>query len=172
MAIHPQRQEQPVEEVPHAVQLLGDGGIQPVCSAELEVHWTRKGPQALAEARGRFRFLPVSLNSSLSLHVLFRFRTAVGILVEVSKRSMVYLSEVLPTGPETGQPVSEFSMVAEGLGLSVLKGCILKMRQTSHHDSEVHQTLSRLFPPHTLPSRTEGASRRQTHFCFIYKVLS
>lgn len=87
MAIHPQRQEQPGEEVPHAVQLLGDGGIQLVCSAELEGYWTRKGPQASAEARGRFRFFPVSLNSSLSLHVLFGFRTVVGILAEVAKRS-------------------------------------------------------------------------------------
>lgn len=68
------------------MQLLGDGGIQPVCSAELEVHWTRKGPQASAKARGGFRFLPVSLNSSLSLHVLFRFRTVVGVLAEVAKR--------------------------------------------------------------------------------------
>lgn len=76
------------------MQLLGDGVTQLVCSAELEGHWTRRGPQASAEARGRFRFLPVSLNSSLSLHILFRFRTVVGILAEVAKRLGPWYTEV------------------------------------------------------------------------------
>lgn len=74
---------------------------------------------------------------------------------------MVYLSEGLPTGPETGQPVSECSMVAGGLGLLVLKGCILKMRQISHHDSEVHQTLLTLSTSH--PPQQDGGSIKKTN---------